>query len=1117
MIFLTLWNQRASYLLGTEGFFDPPFLLSVLCGFAIGFGVAAKTGPGQRSARSFKLFGVCQFLALLWASLTPTLLESLLPSLGAGAGILLFGVGGGLFGALIPLYERCLGAEGPWRMASRTLAVFTLGGAFIGASALSIEAVANLGYSAKLILAGFAGLGSAGLSFYFGRQYKGNSELVLEKPSISVFPPVLMLASLLGGAVFFGLLLLQSQILQLTLGRSEAVFLFIAVSLLIALGLAQLLGRFFGRDPLTLATVGTCLSLLSLLLFMRGVPERQTEFFELLTKASRGETSLFSIQWQSLIWSVGPIFTGLSLLCSSFSSLFRSPIGMNAARGLSLLGGAGGSALTAYVLVPNLGLKTTALIWMGALTFLGFLVAWTDKEQRARRLTFVIGAGILALAMTSSVEWSEGLLIHGKESGALKNSVVFYRMNHSSIVSVDDDQERNIRTLRQDGRFLGAIPIDPKKDSGADLSSSLAQAAYPVLLAPKPESVCVIGLDTGVLLGALLTYEIEKVDAVESQPLIIEALRDKGELFSFMNNRALDDERLALHSEDPVSFLMSHRNQYDVICSKPSHPWVTTNARFHTRDYYELVKSALTENGIFCLSFAADGFDEKGFKTQLGTFLAVFPDAVVFRPPGTSTVLILGGVQKIGVDELRTRLRTRGRRKARKRRSTHPRDLLSCFISGPESLKSLTAGAALETVSNPILQRRLSQLGFVPSSLTEKQLEELSGGSKELLNWLSGSLYQRHQLMHACAETRALRGNLESARLLIKASFDQVEDLEKESDRQFIKSQGHRLLGDLIFRNARSMTGRDLEIYTGSAFREWQRALKVNPKNVAARRSISVYHLNRRDYKAAIAALEPGLTGNRKADAPLQFVMGRIYEAQKNYQQAWAAYKEAGRYGQARERATNVRNLAERDGNPIQMPLGPRGKDIPLLVDAGRRLLNEKKWVEASKVFLKVIKYEPDKLSHRYRLAYAYRGGKAWDRAQKVVDGILKRKPTEVRALQLRASLYDQAGQSKKALAAWRDCASKQEGQFSSVKSLTEVARLSIGLGKSREALEALRKASGLVPENVLVELYRGTAYAALGEKQNATKHYEKYLELSPETHPMRGRILRWLAENKSN
>ncbi|MDF1662064.1 MAG: tetratricopeptide repeat protein [Planctomycetota bacterium] len=1117
MTFLLLWSQRANYLLGTEGFFDPLFLLSILCGFALGFGIVAKSGPGRRSAARFKFFGLWQFLAVVWGSLVPTLLESLLPSLGQSTGVLVFGFAGLLLGALIPLYEGCRGSEGPWRGASKSLSLFVLAGAFLGAWGLTSDMLANLGQWTNLTFAALAGLCSAALSFYFASQYEGDSELVLDSPPLSVFPPLLGLFSFLGGAVFFGLLLLQSQVIQLTLGRSELIYLLTAVSLLMAVGLAHLLARFFGRDPLSLAIVGACLSLLSLMVFMRGVPGRQAEFFESLTRVSRNEGSLFSVQLQSLFWGFFPLFTGLSLLSVSFFALFRSPVGMNGARGLRCLGGAAGAALTAYVLVPSLGFRASFFLWMGLLTVLAFLVAWTDKERRARRLSVVIATGILAFAMTNSVEWPERSLIHAKGDEAVGNSVVFYQVNHSSIISVDDDEDRNIRTLRRDGRFLGAIPIDPKKDSSADLSSSLAQAAYPVLLAPKPESICVIGLDTGVLLGALLTYEVKKVDAVESRPLIIEALRDKGELFSFMNNRALDDERLSLHSADPVYFLMSHPKQYDVICSKPLHPWVTNNARFHTQDYYALVKSALTEEGIFCLSFAADGLDDEGLKTQLGTFLTVFPDAVVFRPPGTSTVLVLGGVQKISIDDLRKRLGSRGRKKARKRRSTHPRDLLSCFISGPESLKSLTAGAEIETVENSRLQRRLSQLGFVPSSLTEKQLFDLSRGSKELLDWLSGSLFQRHQLMHACAETRALRGDLESAQQLIKASFDRVKEMEKELDRQFISSQGHRLLGDLIFRNARSLSGRDLEIYTASAFREWESALKINPKNVAARRSISVYHLNRRDFQAAIGALEPGLTGKRKADAPLQFVMGRIYEAQKNYQLAWAAYKEAGNYGQARERAANVLNLAEQAGTPIQRPLGPRLKDIPLLVDAGRRYLNEKKWVEAAKVFQKVIEYQPDTLSHRYRLAYAYRGGKAWDRAHKVVDEILKRKATEVRALQLRASLYDQAEEPKKALAAWQDCAKRQEGQFSSVKSLTEVARLHIGLGQSKEALEALRKASVLVPENVLVELYRGTAYAALGEKRKATTHYEKYLKLSPGTHSMRRRIERWLAENKSN
>lgn len=1085
--------------------------MSVLTGFALSYGLVAKLGAGPGSSRRVQLFSLGQGIAGVFGLLFPTLLEALLGFLGPVAGALLFASGGALLGALVPFYESCIGVEEPSRR--QQLYSYVFGGAFLAVLAFNFEGMLSLGQSVLGGLAFVAALASAVLAFLLGRGIQADPEpaAVEAQPAHKALYP----ASLLMGALFSWLLLTLSQILQFTLGASETVLLKSALVALLGVFAGQLVHRAMGSRGLLVGLGGLCLAMIALAIWGRGVPERQTEFLAALVKVSQGEGSLASLQNQSLFWTLTPLLFALSLASQGLTALAPTRATWQTVGAAKALGGLGGAALTTYALVPSLGLRWTLLLGLAALAALALLFAFFERESRVKRALIVLLVGAVSLGLAGATDWPERSLIHGKDSPALKNRMVFYKVNASTIVTVDDDDERNLRSLRQDGRFLGAIPIDPKQESSADLSSPLAQAAYPVLLSPKPESVCVLGLDTGVLLGALLTYEVKTVDAVESQPLIIDALRDKGELFSFMNNRALDDERLSLHSEDPVAFLMSRPGQYDIICAKPLYPWLTTNARFHTQDFYHLVKSSLTETGIFCLSVSAEGVDKEALASQLATFLSVFPEAVVFRPPGTQTILALGGVEKVSIDELRKRLRTRGRSKARKRRSTHPRDLLSCFISGSESLKTLTVSASIETSDNPALQRRLSQLGFVPESLTEKNLEDLSQGSKDLLDWLRGPLFQRHQLLHACAETRALRGSLESARLLIQVSFDRVEELEKEEDRKFISSQGHRLLGDLIFRNARSLTGRDLQIYTKSAFQEWEQALKINPKNVAARRSISVYHLNRRDYKAAIEALEPGLTGDRKEDAPLQFVMGRIYEAQKNYQQSWAAYKAAGSYGQARQRATNVRNLAEQAGIPIQEAFGPRMKDIPLLVAAGRRHLNAKRWVEAASVFRKVIDYEPEKLSHRYRLVYAYRGGKSWERAHKAVDEILKIKPSEVRALQLRASLFDLADEPKKALAAWLDCASKQEGQFSSVKSLTEAARLHIRLGQSKKALEALRQASVIVPENVLVELYRGTAYAALGEKDNATKHYEKYLKLSPESHPMRPRIQRWLAENK--
>ena len=113
---------------------------------------------------------------------------------------------------------------------------------------------------------------------------------------------------------------------------------------------------------------------------------------------------------------------------------------------------------------------------------------------------------------------------------------------------------------------------DGKTDASnrSDMLTQALVAHLPLLLHPDPRHVAVVGLGSGVTLGAALAHPVTDVDVVEISPEVVDASR----FFERENRRALADPRTHLIVGDGRSHLLLSRRQYDVIISEPSNPWI---------------------------------------------------------------------------------------------------------------------------------------------------------------------------------------------------------------------------------------------------------------------------------------------------------------------------------------------------------------------------------------------------------------------------------------------------------------------------------------------------------------------------------------------------------------
>ena len=201
-----------------------------------------------------------------------------------------------------------------------------------------------------------------------------------------------------------------------------------------------------------------------------------------------------------------------------------------------------------------------------------------------------------------------------------------------------------------------ALLVNGKADASArgDASTQLMLGHVAMLLHPDPKDVLVIGLGSGMTLGAVELYPVEAVDLVEIEPAVVEA----NEYFRPFNGNALDDPRVNLLITDGRNHVRLTDRQYDVIISEPSNPWVAGMANLFTREFFESIQGRLREGGVMCQWLHAYSMSSDDFRTIVATFQAVFPHMSLWEIDMAGDYILTGFPDGLDIayEELRSRL-----------------------------------------------------------------------------------------------------------------------------------------------------------------------------------------------------------------------------------------------------------------------------------------------------------------------------------------------------------------------------------------------------------------------------------------------------------------------------
>ena len=315
-------------------------------------------------------------------------------------------------------------------------------------------------------------------------------------------------------------------------------------------------------------------------------------------------------------------------------------------------GAIAGALAGSFILIPRLGLQHSLQLASGIAVVAGLAACLAEPEDAARltrrgqRSRFAVGVAAIAVLVLAVLmpAWNRGRLANGAyrlapalaagdiETALEAGDLLYYREGAAGTVSVR--------------RLLGvtSLAIDGKVDAsnGADMLTQKLLAHLPLLLHDNPRSVYIIGLGSGVTLGAALRHPIDRADVSEISPEVVSA----SAYFSTENRDALSDGRVRLIVGDGRSHLLLSDDRYDVIVSEPSNPWMAGVSTLFTREFFQAARAHLQPDGILCQWAHTYNINDTDLRSIVDTFLSTFPNGSAWLV-GASDLLLIGSTSPI--------------------------------------------------------------------------------------------------------------------------------------------------------------------------------------------------------------------------------------------------------------------------------------------------------------------------------------------------------------------------------------------------------------------------------------------------------------------------------------
>ncbi|GIW06235.1 MAG: spermidine synthase [Dehalococcoidia bacterium] len=365
----------------------------------------------------------------------------------------------------------------------------------------------------------------------------------------------------------------------------------------------------------------------------------------------------------------------------------------------NLVGSILGSAVAGFLLIPVLSSQRSLFLLATGSLLAGALVLWLAPRTSthwAWKAGLTVAGG---LVFWSAVQTTPDLYENVLATKFPNQEVVWYREGVESSVTVVRNPADNYITLYTNSRGQA-------RDEPALVEFHRLLGHMPMLVHPDPKRALIVGIGGGATAGAIAQYPGVQVDAAELSDAVIEAVR----FFAHVNYAFFTLPNVTIRQADARNYLLLTDQRYDVVSGDAIRPNDAGSATLYSVEYYRLVASRLTENGV--MTQWIPPFSDYQYKMILRTFLTAFPHATLWQ----SGDLIIGSNSPIVIDRARLQARFADPKTAAALREagiTNPNDFLSRFNATADEVRARIGPGPIITDDRPYIEyfRSLPQDG----------------------------------------------------------------------------------------------------------------------------------------------------------------------------------------------------------------------------------------------------------------------------------------------------------------------------------------------------------------------------------------------------------------------
>ena len=382
-----------------------------------------------------------------------------------------------------------------------------------------------------------------------------------------------------------------------------------------------------------------------------------------------------------------------------------------------------------FVLIPRFSTRFTILFAAALCVIVGGFAYQPKVDARDRDLHRAVAAGltmvlIVALFLVAprmnlgdlSIGAYDSLVrVLAKSRGGVDDGSVQQRGPEIHELLMYEEGPTSTVSVRKDWDMTSmAINGRTNASDREDMPTQVMLGQMPLLLAPNLKKALVVGYATGVTAGAMLQSPIESLECVELEPATVNGSR----FFEHVNNHPLDDPRLHLIIDDARTYLRVTPTRYDIIVSEPSHPWVPGVANLFTREFFQLGRDRLNDDGIFVQWLQIYQLSTDSLRSVLATFHQTFPHVLVFRVEGAwkgKDLLLVGSKTPLTLDRIKERISDpRISAELARVNIKSEADVRAWYVCDETQLAPAVAGAVINTDDNMHIETTAPREAFRP-------------------------------------------------------------------------------------------------------------------------------------------------------------------------------------------------------------------------------------------------------------------------------------------------------------------------------------------------------------------------------------------------------------------